>query len=71
MQVLLTWETNPSLWPKKLTLIGYGKMNRLIDQLTPEYDFETVQRLTTGNCEESLEPSDVAIEFYSSRQRSG
>ena len=48
---------------KRLTLIGYGKMNRLIDQLAPEYDFETVQRLTTANSQEPLQPSDVAIEF--------
>ncbi len=48
---------------QQLTLIGYGKMNRLIDQLSPEYDFEVVQRLTTGNHQESLKTSDVAIEF--------
>ncbi len=48
---------------QQLTLIGYGKMNRLIDQLSPEYGFEVVQRLTTGNHQESLKTSDAAIEF--------
>jgi 4-hydroxy-tetrahydrodipicolinate reductase len=49
---------------KKLALVGYGKMGRLIEQLAPEYDFEVVERLTKKNiATASLRAIDVAIEF--------
>lgn len=46
---------------KKLALVGYGKMGKLIDQLAPEYEFEVVARVT--NSSESFGSADVAIEF--------
>ncbi len=47
----------------KLALVGYGKMNRMIEQLAAEYRFEVVQRLTSRDRKASLEGADVAIEF--------
>ena len=46
---------------KKLAIVGYGKMGKLIDQLAPEYDFEVVARVT--NPSESFGKAEVAIEF--------
>lgn len=46
---------------KKLALVGYGKMGKLIDQLAPEYEFEVIKRVT--NPSESFGKADVAIEF--------
>jgi len=49
---------------KKLALVGYGKMSRLIEQLAPEYDFEVVERLTKKNiAAASFHGVDAAIEF--------
>ncbi|HSU32442.1 MAG TPA: dihydrodipicolinate reductase C-terminal domain-containing protein [Bryobacteraceae bacterium] len=50
---------------KKLALVGYGKMGRLIDQLAPEYQFEVVLRADskTGINRELFSGIDVAIEF--------
>jgi 4-hydroxy-tetrahydrodipicolinate reductase len=55
---------------KKLALVGYGKMGKLIEQLSPEYDFEVVQRLDefnnvdgSGMTAEAFQSVDVAIEF--------
>ncbi len=48
---------------KKLALVGYGKMGRLIEQLAPEYDFEVVARLTGSSPDRSLGAAQVAIEF--------
>ncbi len=55
---------------KKLALVGYGKMGKLIEQLSPEYDFEVVQRLDefnnvngAGMTPEAFSKVDVAIEF--------
>ncbi len=54
----------------KLALIGYGKMGKLLDQLSPEYGFETVVRLDefnnvngAGMTAANFEGIDVAIEF--------
>lgn len=54
----------------KLALVGYGKMGKLIDQLSPEYGFETVLRLDefnnaagAGMTPENFQGVDVAIEF--------
>jgi 4-hydroxy-tetrahydrodipicolinate reductase len=50
---------------KKLALVGYGKMGRLIDQLAPEYQFEVVLRADskTKTSREGFSGVDVAIEF--------
>lgn len=57
---------------KKLALVGYGKMGRLIEQLAPQHDFEVALRLSsTGNShgraisEATFAGIDVAIEFTS------
>ncbi|HEY7211977.1 MAG TPA: dihydrodipicolinate reductase C-terminal domain-containing protein [Bryobacteraceae bacterium] len=47
---------------KRLALIGYGKMGKLIDQLAPEYEFEVIARITRSNIDKPVE-ADVAIEF--------
>lgn len=55
---------------RKLALVGYGKMGRLLDQLSPEYNLETVLRLDEFNnaggaafTKENFAAVDVAIEF--------
>lgn len=55
---------------KKLALVGYGKMGRLIEQLAPEHGFEVVLRLDIDNnvhaagiTSEVFANVDVAIEF--------
>lgn len=48
---------------KKLALIGYGKMGKLIDQLAPEYGFEVVKRVDLGDAMPRFGECDVAIEF--------
>ncbi len=48
---------------RKLALVGYGKMGRLIDQLAPEYGFEVVARLTSSDQSQSLADAQVAMEF--------
>jgi 4-hydroxy-tetrahydrodipicolinate reductase len=54
----------------KLALVGYGKMGKLLDQLAPEYGFETALRLDEFNnaggaamTPENFKEIDVAIEF--------
>ena len=49
--------------PKRLAVVGYGKMGRLVDRLGPEYGFETVLRIHSKNEPASLDGIDVAIEF--------
>ncbi len=48
---------------KRLAIVGYGKMGRLVDQLSPDYGFETVLRIDSKSEIGSLEGIDVAIEF--------
>ncbi len=55
---------------KKLALVGYGKMGRLIEQLAPQHGFDVVLRLDSKNnangagvSPDSLANVDVAIEF--------
>ena len=55
---------------QRLAIVGYGKMGRLIEQLSPEYDFEVVLRLDefnnvsgAGMTPEAFLNVDVAIEF--------
>jgi 4-hydroxy-tetrahydrodipicolinate reductase len=54
----------------KLALVGYGKMGKLLDQLAPEYGFETALRLDEFNnaggaamTPENFKGIGVAIEF--------
>jgi 4-hydroxy-tetrahydrodipicolinate reductase len=55
---------------KKLALVGYGRMGRLIEQLAPQYGFEVVLRLDSksnangaGISSEVLANVNAAIEF--------
>ncbi len=55
---------------RRLAIVGYGKMGRLIEQLAPEYDFEVVLKLDefnnpngSGLTAANFEGVDVAIEF--------
>jgi len=55
---------------KKLALVGYGKMGRLIEQLAPQHGFEVALRLNeadnraaSGITAEAFAGIDVAIEF--------
>src|SRR5579871_2614622 len=47
---------------RKLAIVGYGKMGRLIDQLAPEYGFTVSARVDVGR-EEPMDGADVAVEF--------
>jgi 4-hydroxy-tetrahydrodipicolinate reductase len=47
---------------KKLALVGYGKMGKLVEQLAAEYDFDVVARLT-GADKDAQVNADVAVEF--------
>jgi 4-hydroxy-tetrahydrodipicolinate reductase len=56
--------------PRRLALVGYGKMGRLIEQLAPEYGFETTLKLDefnnvdgAGITREAFRGIDVAIDF--------
>ncbi len=56
---------------KRLMLVGYGKMGRLIEQLAPQHGFEVILRLDSKSNPEGRGISreaaaDVAIEFTSS-----
>lgn len=55
---------------KKLALVGYGKMGRLIEQLAPQHGFEVALRLRSSEntdgfaiTEEKFAGIDAAIEF--------
>src|SRR3954447_16430048 len=55
---------------RKLAIVGYGKMGRLIEQLAPQYEFEVALKLDEFNnaAGEGITPQnfagiDVAIEF--------
>ena len=48
---------------KKLAIIGYGKMGRLIEQLAPEYDFAIHARVDLNDDFASARGADVAVEF--------
>jgi 4-hydroxy-tetrahydrodipicolinate reductase len=55
---------------RKLAIVGYGKMGRLIEQLAPQYEFEVALRLdefnnadSEGLTKENFAGIDVAIEF--------
>jgi 4-hydroxy-tetrahydrodipicolinate reductase len=55
---------------KKLAIVGYGKMGRLIEQLAPQHGFDVVVRLNESNnrngsgiTREAFANVDAAIEF--------
>ncbi len=48
---------------KKLALIGYGKMGRMIAQLAPEYGFEVAATIDLNDEFAKASSCDVAIEF--------
>lgn len=48
---------------KKLALVGYGKMGKMIAQLAPEYDFDPVLKLDMGDDLSQCAGVDAAIEF--------
>jgi 4-hydroxy-tetrahydrodipicolinate reductase len=55
---------------RKLAIVGYGKMGKLIEQLAPQYDFEVALKLDEFNnangealTGENFSGIDVAIEF--------
>jgi 4-hydroxy-tetrahydrodipicolinate reductase len=48
---------------KKLAIVGYGKMGRLIEQLAPEYDFAIHARIDVNDDFEKARGAHVAIEF--------
>ncbi|MBZ5601230.1 MAG: 4-hydroxy-tetrahydrodipicolinate reductase [Acidobacteriia bacterium] len=48
---------------KKLSIIGYGKMGRLVAQLAPEYDFSIHSKLDISDDLTAAAGADVAIEF--------
>jgi 4-hydroxy-tetrahydrodipicolinate reductase len=48
---------------KKLAIVGYGKMGRMIEQLAPQFDFEIQARIDIAGDFGSVEGADVAIEF--------
>lgn len=55
---------------KRLAIVGYGKMGRLVDRLAPEHGFETVLRLDehnnadgSGITRDAFRGVDAAIEF--------
>ncbi|MDO9578295.1 MAG: 4-hydroxy-tetrahydrodipicolinate reductase [Candidatus Cloacimonadales bacterium] len=49
---------------KKLAIIGYGQMGKMIEQLAPQYDFEVVSIIDLdSDSSEFLRTADVGIEF--------
>ena len=48
---------------KKLAIIGYGKMGRLIEQLAPEYDFSIHAKLDINDDLKQAAGADAAVEF--------
>jgi 4-hydroxy-tetrahydrodipicolinate reductase len=55
---------------RRLAIVGYGKMGRLVEQLAPEYGFDVALKLdefNNANCEgvtaENFRGIDVAIDF--------
>jgi 4-hydroxy-tetrahydrodipicolinate reductase len=48
---------------RKLAIVGYGKMGRLIEQLAPEYGFAIHARIDWNDDVREAAGADVAIEF--------
>ena len=51
--------------PRKLAIVGYGKMGRMVEQFAPEYGFMVVATVDDGEPLSVAQGSDVAIEFTS------
>ena len=51
--------------PRRVLLVGHGRMGRLIESLAPEYGLEVAGVVTTANLDEpaAWPPADVAIDF--------
>jgi 4-hydroxy-tetrahydrodipicolinate reductase len=47
----------------KLAIIGYGKMGRMVEQLAPEYGFQSIVAIDIGDDFATAAGADVAIEF--------
>ena len=47
----------------KLAIIGYGKMGRMVEQLAPEYGFQSVAIIDIGDDFAKAAGADAAIEF--------
>jgi len=64
-------ETEPRVPPdRRLALVGYGKMGRLVEQFAPEYGFEVALKLDEFNnasfegiTPKNFERIDVAVDF--------
>src|SRR5450432_4656058 len=64
-------EMRPSMpEARRLAIVGYGKMGKLIEQLSPAYDFEVALKLDEFNnanfegiTPEAFEGIDAAIDF--------
>jgi 4-hydroxy-tetrahydrodipicolinate reductase len=61
---------------RRLAIVGYGKMGKLIEQLAPEYDFEVALKLDefnnqdgAGLTEANFRGVEAAIEFSLPRSR--
>lgn len=50
---------------KKLAIVGYGKMGRMVESLAAQYGFEVVARIDAGDPIEAARGADAAIEFSS------
>ena len=48
---------------RKLAIVGYGKMGRMIEALAPEYEFSVEARVDVNDDMNAARGSDVAIEF--------
>lgn len=48
---------------KKLAIVGYGKMGRLMEALAPEYDFSVHARIDVNDDFAAARGADVAVEF--------
>jgi 4-hydroxy-tetrahydrodipicolinate reductase len=48
---------------KKLAIVGYGKMGRLIESLAAEYDFSIHARIDVNDPFSAARGADVAVEF--------
>src|SRR6478752_1696863 len=48
---------------KKLAIVGYGKMGRMVEQFAPDYGFAVHAKIDAGDPLSKAQGADVAIEF--------
>lgn len=48
---------------RKLAIVGYGKMGRMVEQFAPEYGFAIHSKIDVGDPLTNAQGADVAIEF--------